>query len=165
MFVSSQTVDNLALLDVAAVNAALSGAFDSRIAELRGLLAKVAEQDAKVKTLAEAEKIKAAAAAIMENAKKAEADIAANNADLAAREEWLQAEKTKFFAADAAFIEKAAKFEADRAAFAKNSAASNAALADAQAAVEAEKARLAEERKALEAEKAAFNAKLAALKV
>jgi hypothetical protein len=31
MFVSSQTVDNLALLDVVAVNAALSGAFDNRI--------------------------------------------------------------------------------------------------------------------------------------
>lgn len=165
MFVSSQTVDNLALLDVAAVNAALSGAFDSRIAELRGLLAKVAEQDAKVKTLAEAEQIKAAAAVILDNAKKAEADVAAQNADLAAREEWLQEEKTKFFAADAAFISKVAKFEDDCAVFVKNSAASNAALADAQAAVEAEKARLADERNALEAEKAAFNAKLAALKV
>ena len=38
MFFSSQAVDNLALLDIAAVKLALSGAMDDRIKELRDML-------------------------------------------------------------------------------------------------------------------------------
>ena len=114
MFVSSQTVDNLALLDVAAVNAALSGAFDSRIKELRSLLDQVAAQDAKVKTLADAEKLKAEAEASAKAAKAVEAAASEAFGDLAKREEVVKAAKAALEAERRRLLRKALRLRLKR---------------------------------------------------
>lgn len=164
MFVSAQTVDNIALLDVAAVNAALSGAFDDRIKELRGILKDIEAQNGKVKSLADADKLKADAEASLRSAKAVEAAANAAFGDLAKREEAASAAQRKADADAVAVAAMASDLQAKKDEFAKQWAASNEGLAEAYKALDAEKAKVEADRKALESERAAFNAKLAALK-
>jgi predicted nucleic acid-binding Zn-ribbon protein len=164
MFFSSQAVDNLALLDIAAVKVALSGAMDDRIKELRDMLKQIAEHEARVKALAEAEKIKASADAIYAAARKAEESAAEKHADLSTREQALRAEQVKLEVGLADHAKKAAELESAKDAFENHAASMKAWIANNQQAVEAEQARIARDSAKLEADRNAFNAKLAALK-
>jgi hypothetical protein len=140
MFVSSQTIDNLALLDVAAVNAALTGAFDDRIKELRGLLQQVAAQDAKVKTLADAEKVKAEAERLLADAQAADTAASDKAKSVAAREAALASAEAALNSGNANLNNAVAALEADKKAFSAAKVAdwdaignAQKALADAQA--------------------------------
>lgn len=164
MFVSSQTVDNLALLDVAAVNAALSGAFDDRIKELRGLLAKAAENDAKGVTLAEAQKAKAAPDQLLADAKVAEAQVNEKAKSVAKREETLASGQALLQNGNVALESALAALEADKKAFATAKVADWDAIGNAQKALADAQAKRKAEQDALAAAKEAFNIKLVALK-
>lgn len=164
MFFSSQAVDNLALLDIAAVKVALSGAMDDRIKELREMLVQIAAHEARVKALADADKIKASADALYVAAREAEESAAKKHADLSDREKALRVEQVKLEAGLADIAAQAAALDAEKNTFAQNSASMKAWIVNNQQAIESEQARLALESAKLEADRNAFNAKLAALK-
>ena len=164
MFIPAQTVDNLAILDVAAVNLALTGAFDDRIKELKELLKKQQERDYIVTTLLEVDKLKESAQTEMKGIFQRERDIQAQSDSLNVRENALREERKNLDVSRTELAAGQIGHAKERETFNAMLQRSNNELNSNREWINTAKEKIQSDLAALAEQKSEFNAKLTALK-